>query len=160
MPSQSEIAEHLDMDESTVTRWCAELQIDWRTWSMDEIRWAYIRRIREQAAGRVASGGMNLAAERARLAREQADKISMQNAVTRRELAPVALIEEVLAKAGARVAAILEAIPGIVRRRVPSLSAADVEVIAVEIARARNVAAAISLDDLRDDPSPPDEAAG
>lgn len=109
---------------------------------------AYCANLREVAAGRLAGEGYDLATERARLAREQADKIAMQNAQTRRELAPAYLIEEVLAKAGAKVAGILEAIPGQVRRRVPSLPASEIDAIEAEVVKARNIAAAISLDDL------------
>jgi len=108
----------------------------------------YCANLREVAAGRQAGEGFDLPTERARLAREQADKIAMQNAQTRRELAPAYLIEEVLAKAGAKVAGILEAIPGQVKRRLPSLPASEIEAIQSEIAKARNIAAAISLDDL------------
>lgn len=109
---------------------------------------AYCANLREVAAGRQAGEGYDLATERARLAREQADKIAMQNAQTRRELAPAYLIEEVLAKAGAKVAGILEAIPGQVRRRLPSLPASEIDAIEAEVVKARNIAASISLDDL------------
>lgn len=112
---------------------------------------AYCSHLREQAAGRAASGDLDLAAERAGLAKAQRERIEMQNAVTRRELAQVVLIEEVLAKAGSRVAGILDAIPGMIKRRVHSLTSGDIDLIAGEVARARNVAAAISLDDLRDE---------
>jgi phage terminase Nu1 subunit (DNA packaging protein) len=110
----------------------------------------YCAHLREVAAGRAAAGDLDLASERARLARAQAEKVEMQNAQTRRDLAPVYLIEEVLAKAGARVAGILDAIPGAVRRRVSALSSEEIDMISREIARARNIAAAISLDDLRE----------
>jgi phage terminase Nu1 subunit (DNA packaging protein) len=110
---------------------------------------AYCGHLREIAAGRAAAGDLDLATERARLAREQADKIGMQNAITRRELAPVHVVEEILAKAGARVAGILDAIPGAVRRRMPQLGADEIALIRGEIAKARNVAAAISLADLQ-----------
>lgn len=109
---------------------------------------AYCAHMREIAAGRATNGDLDLATERARLAKEQADKIGMQNAITRRELAPTYLLEEVLAAAGARAAAILDAIPGAIRRRNQNLTAADIETIASEIAKARNIAAAISLGDL------------
>lgn len=112
---------------------------------------AYCSHIREIAAGRYAAGDLDLATERAALAREQRIRIAMQNSVTRRELAPVALIEEVLARAGSKVAGILDAIPGMLRRRLPTLTADDLKIVAVEIARARNIAAAVSLADLRDD---------
>jgi phage terminase Nu1 subunit (DNA packaging protein) len=112
---------------------------------------AYIRNLREQAAGRLAAGDLDLATERAGLAKAQRERIEMQNAVTRRELAPVFLLEEVLASAGAKVAAILDAIPGAIRRRNQNLTAADIQTIAGEIAKARNIAAAITLDDLEAD---------
>lgn len=116
-------------------------------------RWIldYCSNLREVAAGRLAAGDLDLATERAALARAQREKIEMQNAVTRRELAPTHLIEEVLARAGTKVAGILDAIPGQIRRRVPSLPGGELDTIAMEIAKARNIAAAVSLDDLREE---------
>jgi phage terminase Nu1 subunit (DNA packaging protein) len=114
---------------------------------------AYCSHLRETAAGRQSGGDLDLVAERAMLAREQRVRIAMQNGVTRGELAPVVLIEEVLAKAGSRIGGIFDAIPGAVRRRVPALSSEEIGNIEKEIAKARNIVAAISLDDLRE----PDE---
>lgn len=96
-------------------------------------------------------GDLDLAMERAALARAQRKKIEMQNAVTLGELAPVTIIEEVLTKAAVKVAGILDAIPGIVRRRVPQLNADDIQWIAIEVAKARNIAAVMSLEDLREE---------
>ena len=110
----------------------------------------YCSHLREQAAGRAANGELDLATERAGLAKAQREKIEMQNAVTRNELAPVALIEEVLSMAGGKIAGILDAIPGAVKRRVPSLSSEEIKNIAAEIAHVRNVVAGMSLDDLRE----------
>lgn len=109
---------------------------------------AYCGHLREVAAGRLASGDLDLAAERAGLAKAQRERVEMLNAEKRRELAPVVLIEEVLTKAASRIAAIFDAIPGMVRRRVPKLSSADVDLIAGEIAKARNIVAGLSLADL------------
>ena len=148
---QQEIADHLDMSQQAASQWLDRLGIDWKSATLDDIRVAYIRLLREQAAGRAASGDLDLATERAGLAKAQRERIEMQNAVTRRELAPVMLIEEVLAKAGSKVAGILDAIPGMIKRRVASLASDDLDLIAIEIARARNIAAAVSLEDLRDD---------
>lgn len=148
---QKEIAEHLDLSQPAVSGLMDRLGIDWKTSTMDEIRVAYIRHLREQAAGRAASGDLDLATERARLAKEQADKVAMQNAVTRGDLAPVVMIEEVLTKTAARIAGIFDAIPGLVRRRVQSLRSDEIELIAAEIARIRNVVACMSLADLNDE---------
>lgn len=55
---------------------------------------AYVRHIREQAAGRLSKDGdLDIVAERARVAREQADGLAMKNAVTRQELVPAGDIE-------------------------------------------------------------------
>ncbi|SAI58958.1 Phage DNA packaging protein Nu1 [Bordetella ansorpii] len=121
----------------------------------------YCTHLREVAAGRQGDdGGLDLVSERARLAAAQADKFEMANAVTRKELAPVALIEQVLSKAGSRVAAILDAIPGNCKRLQPELGAAAMHSIRKEIARARNCAAAVSLDDLVEEEVPGDETEG
>ena len=151
MLSQQDIASHLDMSQQAVSELLEQFGIDWKKADLSDIRVAYIRRLREAAAGRGGEGAVGeLASERARLAREQADKIAMQNAVTRGELAPVALIEEVLTKAASKVAGVLDAIPGMIRRRVPLLTADDIDLIAGEVAKARNTVAAMSLADLDD----------
>lgn len=118
----------------------------------------YCHNLRETAAGRLASGDVDLALERALLAREQKDRLAMQNAVTRKELAPVYLIEEVLAKAGAKAARLLDTIPGLVRRRVPDLSADVIHEISRVVAQARNLAAQVSLASLEEEPGQEDEA--
>jgi phage terminase Nu1 subunit (DNA packaging protein) len=131
------------------------------TWLID-----YCKHLREQAAGRAAEGGLDLATERAALAREQRERIAMQNAVTRRELAPVAVLEMALATMGRKVAAVLEAIPVSIKRRSTNLTAEDIAIITGEINRARNIAAAAQLEDEDDghdgdsegDPPRPEES--
>jgi phage terminase Nu1 subunit (DNA packaging protein) len=147
-PRQVETAAHVDLSDRSVRELENKLGLTAGGYSLTEFRIAYIRHLREQAAGRATEGDLDLATERARLAKEQADKISYQNAITRRELAPSYLLEEVLAAAGAKVAAVLDAIPGSIRRRNQNLTAADIETIASEIAKARNIAAAITLEEL------------
>lgn len=117
-------------------------------------RWiiAYYSHLREQAAGRQVAIDVGLTSARAKLANEQADRVAMQNAITRREYAPVAVVEEVLAKAASRVAGIFDGIPGAIRRRAPDLPADMLVFVEEEIARARNVVATISMDDLVVDP--------
>ena len=55
-------------------------------YDLEQIRTAYIKRLRESAAGRATSGTLNLADERARLSKEQADAKEMENAIERGEL--------------------------------------------------------------------------
>lgn len=65
---------------------------------------AYCRNLREQAAGRAGDGeGLELSAERAKLARSQRIKTDLEIATTRRALVPAAEAEE----AGRRLASII-----------------------------------------------------
>lgn len=119
----------------------------------------YCAHLREVAAGR-ASGddNLDLVAERARLASEQADKIAMQNAITRQELAPVHVLEDVLTRSATKVTGILDTIPGSIQRRVPSLRASEIDLIRREVAKARNIMAGIKLESLGEDSGDSDEA--
>jgi phage terminase Nu1 subunit (DNA packaging protein) len=109
---------------------------------------AYTKHLREQAAGRGADG--ELARERARLAREQADRVAMENATSRRELAPVSVLELVLAKMAGDVASILQGIVPRVKRRVPTITSEALGVVEDELIKARTRAAGLSLDDIDD----------
>ncbi len=93
-----------------------------------------------------ANDSRDLTRERARLAREQADATALKNAQARNELAPVDLIRWTLNRVGTRIVAILDTIPGNVKRRVPHLSAAHVELIKREVVKAQNAAARIEID--------------
>src|SRR4051812_22584952 len=84
---------------------------------------AYGSNLREQAAGRATKGELDLATERARWAKKQADRVAMENAEKRRELAPVALLEHVLAGISRRIVGVLESIPVQIKRRAPDMPA-------------------------------------
>ena len=148
MPTHAAIGEHLDMSKQSAGAFLESAGIDHKTTGMDEIRVAYVRRLREMAAGRYSGGDLDLVTERAMLAKAQRERIEMQNDVTRGDLAPVVLIEEVLTKAAGKVAGTLDAIPGMIRRRVAGLTADDIDLITGEIAKARNIVAKMSLADL------------
>lgn len=105
----------------------------------------YCENLREQAAGRASSGDLDLVQERARLAKEQADKVAMANQVELRELAPVTVLEGVIAKVGRQIAANLEAIPVQLKRSSTSISSEDLQLITQEIIKARNLAASMEL---------------
>ncbi len=152
-PKQAETAAHLDLSDRSIREWETKLGLQATPYTLTDFRVAYIRSLREGAAGREAVGDLDLAGERAALAKAQRERIEMQNSVTRGELAPVVLIEEVLTKAASKTAGILDAIPGMIRRRVPVLTADDIDLIAGEVAKARNLVAAMSLANLKDDDS-------
>ena len=150
-PTQAEIAEHLDISTRRVRELATEWGIDSREVALGEWRIRYLAKLREEAAGRAGTGDLDLVAERARLAKAQADRIEMQNAVTRKELAPAELIEEVLSRAGARAAKLLDTIPGELKRRCPQLPADDIATIATTIAKVRNIAAGVSMADVQEE---------
>ena len=116
---------------------------------------AYTKHLREQAAGRGADG--ELARERARLAREQADRVAMDNAVNRRELAPIAVLELVLAKMAGDVGSVLQGLVPRLRRRV-ELPTEALRIFEDEVSKARNRAAALSLADAEDEPDEEEDA--
>lgn len=112
----------------------------------------YCGHLREIAAGRFAAGDIDLATERAMLARVQREKIEMQNAVTRGELAPKALLTQVLAAAAPKMCGVLESIVPSLRKR-SGYGAEDLDFVARTIADARNAIADLRLPDLLADAS-------
>jgi phage terminase Nu1 subunit (DNA packaging protein) len=62
------------------------------------------------------------------------------------ELAPINVLEWALSSMSSQIGATLETLPAKLKRRLPQLSAADIEIIRKEVAKARNAAAAIRLD--------------
>ena len=101
---------------------------------------AYCARLREQAAGRMGSevGGLDLAQERAALAREQRMGIEIKNAVLRGEYAPIQLLAEVLASASQAVAERFDHLPGMLKKSVPDMTDAARDQVMTAIAAARN----------------------
>lgn len=84
--------------------------------------------------------------EKLRLTKAQADWQELKNAQTNRDLAPVKLIEYVVASAGRQISAILDALPLQLKKRNPKLTATDIETIRREIVKAQNVASQITVD--------------
>lgn len=89
--------------------------------------------------------------QRARLARAQAETVEMKNAILRREYAPVAMLEDALARAARQMVGVLEALPGKLRRRLPDLPAGALTIIEHEICLLRNLAAAAALEEAAAD---------
>lgn len=110
----------------------------------------YISNLREQAAGRKGAAqtdsGLDLVSERARLAKEQADKVALHNAVTRKEYAPVGIISMVLADGARQIVSIMETLPKRIKQRYPAIPAEAMDVIRTSIVDVRNAAANIELD--------------
>jgi len=83
--------------------------------------------------------------EQARLARANADGKEIDNQERKRELASVTVMAEIIGKVGSQISAVLDSIPQKIKRRVPSLTANDIELIKKEIVKTQNAAAAMEV---------------
>mgnify|MGYP000051795248 CR=1 FL=1 len=106
----------------------------------------YSSHLREQAAGRATNGELDLATERAGLAMQQKLRIEMQNAITRREYAPIQAMEIGLSDLMVKLAAKFDTIIGKVKVRSDKLTADDLEVIGSVLAEVRNNVADMDID--------------
>lgn len=81
-------------------------------YDLDVVREQYIANLQDVAAGRSAGGeGLDLTAERARVAKEQADQLEMKNAKERGELLPRDDVHMAVTESFTRVRAKLLALP-------------------------------------------------
>ena len=78
--------------------------------------------------------------ERARKEKEGADKLGMENAQRRKELFPLEVLGNALENVVAQICAILDSIPVNIKRKIPELTASDIDIVKREIAKARNIA--------------------
>lgn len=113
----------------------------------------YCAHMREQAAGRGADG--ELAFQRSELARVSRERAEIKLALERRQYAPVAVIEQVLATVGRSIVGVLEPLHVNLHRQCPALTPEDLKVIQAEISRACDIAVSASLAvlDAEDDPA-------
>ena len=106
----------------------------------------YTRHLREQAAGRGADG--ELAFQRSELARVSRERAEIKLALERQEYAPVPLIEQVLATVGRSIAGVLEPLHISLHKLCPALTAEDLKLIQLEVAKACDLAVNASLANL------------
>lgn len=151
---QAEIAQHLDISDRRLRELLAEWSMNHKQATLTDIRLRYIRKLREEAAGRQAKGeeALDLVNERALLAREQRIRLEMSNAVARGEAASIDLLADVLASASAAVSDRLDALPAAIYRAHPDLPPAVRGAIDTTVHKARTewrrITAKIVLDEL------------
>ena len=86
MATLAELAKHLDMQVSNLQKLISQGVIskqDKGQYNLDQARSEYIHHFRAINQGRMTKDGLDLQAERARLAKEQADAKEMENAIER-----------------------------------------------------------------------------
>lgn len=106
---------------------------------------AYCGHLRETAAGRDPTGELI----RARVIGETAknERLERQNAVERREYAPVNLLEVALGAVARQLATRLDAVVPLLRRRLPDMPSSALNIIGDELAACRDLLAEVNLDD-------------
>lgn len=107
---------------------------------------AYVSHLREQAAGRGADG--ELAANRAKESYTRNQLLESRLAERRREVAPVNIIEQVLAHVGSQIRGTLEPLHITLKMRCPQLTADDIKIIETEVSTACNLAVSTSMASL------------
>ena len=135
MPTLTDLAEHLGLSRNSVSEMIRERKLpSYPTGKVDidECRLLYIDRLRMQAAGRLGDGDgdLDLTEERARKAKHEADRIEMQNAVTRGDLLPREDVDAAVMGAFARVRARVIGLPTKVAPMVVGMEVpAEIEVV-------------------------------
>lgn len=136
--SQAEIAAHLDISDRRLRELLAEWGISHKQATLSDIRLRYIRKLREEAAGRQSKAeNIDLVEERALLAREQRIRLERANALDRGETAPIGVLTDILATASAAVSDRLDALPAAIMRAQPDLPPAVRSAIETTVHKAR-----------------------
>jgi hypothetical protein len=99
---------------------------------------AYCAHLRESAAGRATAGPLDLAQERAALARSQREGVDLRNAIQRGDYAEVRLLEQLLAAAAQTVVDRFDHLPAQLLTACPELPQSAVDTLMSTIAQARN----------------------
>lgn len=121
--SQAVAASYLDIATRTLRELVAAGRLpNPKTATLDELRLARLRDLREQAAGRGGDGKLDLATERARLAKEQADGQAMKNAQLAGELLRRDDVIRTWATEFASVKSRIRGIPKRARRQMPGFT--------------------------------------
>lgn len=93
MPTQEEIAQHLDLSQKGVSEFLNKQKIDWKNESLDAIRIKYIGALRAQAAGHKSSDGEDLVRERVLTERVDREMKMLNLAEKRGQLVNVSQLE-------------------------------------------------------------------
>jgi len=163
-PTQAEIAAHLDISDRRLRELLTEFGLDHKQIPLAEIRIRYLRKLREEAAGRAAAdGSIDLPTERALLARSQREGQDIKNAVARGTYAPIDVLTDVLSNAAQSAVDHFDQIPAGINRVYPDLPQPVRDLVMTEIARARNemvrktaslIADALDPFDIQEDDTP------
>lgn len=135
--TQAAFAELVGRSEGRVAQLAADGTLRPGATALEWLR-AFIDRLAEHAAGRFAEGELDLAQERAALAKVQREGLEIKNAALRGEYASIDLLADVLATASQAVAERFDHLPGDLKKACPQLDDAGRDAVVAVIAAARN----------------------
>lgn len=104
----------------------------------------YVKYLQEKVGG--GSGVADLSTQRARLAKEQADKVARENAVRTGQLIPADELTRALSAVAGQAIPILEALPGQIRLQNPTVTTSVLKTVEMEVVKLRNLWADITLE--------------
>ena len=116
--SVTELAQVLEMTQGNMSKRLKDLEPD-----LLEGNAKFYRLVRVLA--HINGNDLDPTYERARLSKEQADKLALENAVSRGELAPLEFFESTVTRYTRQVAAMLDAVPNRLRQMLPHLTPLD-----------------------------------
>jgi phage terminase Nu1 subunit (DNA packaging protein) len=93
--------------------------------------------------------GIDLRGEKARLTKEKADSQELKNQITRKQIAPIYIIEHTVGRIANIVSSMLESLPLKIKKRNPQLTGRELEEIKREIIKTQNDCSEISIDFTR-----------
>ena len=128
MLTQNEIARHLDMSSANLRNVLNSLKINWENTTLDEIRVAYIRDLREKAAGRGGEHQIESTLALTRKNNNQADLYELQIKEKSGELIPVNLIEPFISSQIIAARQAFEILPSRWNKEIKSLHGIEVSV--------------------------------
>ena len=132
MVTQTEIASHLDLNQSEVSRHMADLGIDWRVTSIDVIRVMYLRKLRSVASGHKSHDGSDLTHERVVTERLDQQLKELLLAEKRGQLVNLDQLEPVLLSMISAFKTDVLALPDKVKSAVDAQHGIDVDVLQIE----------------------------
>lgn len=127
MPTQTEIAAHLDLSQAEVSRLMAELGMDWKVTALDTIRTAYIRRLRGAAAGHRTDDGQDLIRERVLNERVDRELKELTLAEKRQQLVNVSQLEPALVQMVVAFRTEVQQLPDKIKADIDALHGTDVD---------------------------------
>ncbi len=139
MASRSTVAKHLGISADHVTRLhrigVIPAPKGSAGYDVEACRIGYINALRAKIVAAVENVPASKASVRDQLDRAKLEKLEMENAVRRREYAPISLFEVYCEKVGAVIHSHFEALAGQVKQRIPHLRAAELAIIRNELAK-------------------------